>query len=361
MVQWLENQHSHKGVGVLSKRKKILTIVILTGTVAAGIAIWLCYRPQSVTLPEGSRLLLHDVTYGTNTIFRGTVAERLFARWLPNGGIRLGKLKLQKPAPSRLHHSNPHALNVWINAHSTNLKKLSGVLTSQVILIASNELGAAIENRLSAIYLEQRHNTPDHSAEGVVALHAYPRDGKLIDLIFIWENPTNGWQNLGSFSVDNPSQGTAESWIADTLPKTNRLFGLNVILDSAVLTTVTPKELGLKTTEIALRIEHSTTRKLNWQPLDLVARDGHGNFQMADSFAERNGRYRILVPAVAQDGVWKIEVTLAFNSRYRFEDLKIPLHHLGDSASLGLPIFSNQVAQIDFYVKPKAARGLRTK
>ena len=186
------------------KTKTWLWIVV--SVLAAAGAVWWLWRPQTITLDDGTKLKLVAVTYGKLHNFPGEQHQSL------------------------AFESTNDTLAVWIEQkHTTND-------WPNYQIYACDKSATACVGAYSQNARQLRRG-----GEGMVGilLDAFPRrQGKFYLRVLEW-NPQNGRQTIkNGFVISNPARGHFPAWFPDPLPNTQ--------VDDDLSVTLTRLEFGAK-------------------------------------------------------------------------------------------------------------------
>ena len=240
------------------KTKTWLWIVVAV-LAAAGAAWWL-WRPQTVTLNDGTKLKLVAVTYGKHHKFPGERYE------------------------SSVSDSTNDTLYVWIE------QRHKGNNYPNYSLWAYDQSATACVGVFARVF--PRHSRKNRRGDEMVGfqLDAFPRrQGKFYLRIQEWSRQ-NGRQNMqptikNGFVISNPARGRFPAWFPDPLPNTQEDGDLSVTLDRLEFGAKTrytrnpkaPNDPMNKAVLAAFQIQQNGKNATNWQPAQVETSDATGN------------------------------------------------------------------------------------
>ena len=218
----------------------------------AAAAVWWLWRPQTVTLEDGTKLKLVAVTYGKHQSSPG--ARYRFSEY----------------------DTTNDTLFVWIE------QKHKGNDWPNYQLWAYDKSATAC---VGAFSRNSHQIRPGVEMVGI-PLDAFPRrDGKFYLRVQEW-----GRQNIrqtvkNGFVISNPARGHFPNWSPDSLPNTQEDGDLSVTLNRLEFGAKTPYTRNLKKPSdpmnkgvlAAFQIQQNGQTATNWQPAQVITSDATGN------------------------------------------------------------------------------------
>jgi hypothetical protein len=263
---------------------------ILVVGIAVGAIVWLS-RPQVITLKDGTRMTLMEVSYGKHHVAPKIKSS---ARARSGGG---------------LIDTTNDTLVVWVLS-----EKKGNRAGPNDQLMVYDPANTACVSSWARDYTQIKNGT---TLEGFL-LDAYPkRDGKIVLRVAAYSNNGLGYQlSKGQFVIANPSRGPFPKWTAEPLPDTQSDGDLNVTL-TRLICGVEGFQRGSKNDPMnkavlaAFRTEQNGVVMTNWQPYRIAMSDATGNQIQNNSWSNRRENEEAVM--VYQWGLWPDEPTWKLN------------------------------------------------
>jgi hypothetical protein len=279
------------------KTKTLLWIVV--SVLAAAGAIWWLWRPQTITLNDGTKLKLVAVTYGKHHSFPGV-----------------------RNQSSTFDRTND-TLFVWIE------QKHKGDNWPNYQLFAYDKSATACVGAFS----RNSHQIRRGDEMVGIPLDAFPRrQGKFYLRIQEW-NQKNGQQTVkNGFVVSNPAHGHFPAWYPASLPNTQEDGDLSVTLDRLEFGAKMPYARNPKTQNdpmnkavlAAFQIQQNGKTATNWQPAQVVTSDATGNRTIGwcNSHWENDEEVTLYQYGLWPDEpAWKLRVEMSRTSGFNDDEL----------------------------------------
>jgi hypothetical protein len=232
------------------KTKTLLWIVV--SALAAAGAVWWLWRPQTITLNDGTKLKLVVVTYGKHHSFPGAQYE-----------------------PS-VSDSTNDTLYVWIEQ-----KHKDNNWPNYQLMVYDKAATACAGNSM----MTSRQIRPGDEIVGI-RLDAFPRrQGKFYLRIQEWNQQTGRQTVKNGFVISNPARGHFPAWLPEPLPNTQEDGDLSVTLNRLEFGAKTPYTRNPKAQNdpmnkgvlAAFQIQQNGKTATNWQPAQVETSDVTGN------------------------------------------------------------------------------------
>ena len=279
------------------KTKTLLWIVV--SVLAAGGAIWWLWRPQTITLDDGTKLKLVAVTYGKHHSFPG--------------------VRNQSSTVDRTNDT----LFVWIE------QKHKGDNWPNYQFFVYDKSATACVGAFS------RNSRQIRRGDEMVGipLDAFPRrQGKFYLRIQEW-NQKNGQQTVkNGFVISNPAHGHFPAWYPASMPNTQEDGDLLVTLDrlefgakmSYARNPKTQNDPMNKAVLAAFQIQQNGKTATNWQPAQVVTSDATGNRTIGwcNSHWENDEEVTLYQYGLWPDEpAWKLRVEMSRTSGFNDDEL----------------------------------------
>lgn len=212
-------------------RTRRLSLGVLLIVMVGGI-VWLALPrpgPQTVVLPDGSRLTLLKVTRGTNHVCRFDNRWQDFL--YPILPVKL-RVKLS-PRVMEWDSFNRDSVMVWFRRDGL---PSSALAATRLYLSVADEHGLESPLQLMAHTTRMMGSTPATTRTGTVAtqiggweLAGYPKRSSQFRVV-VYRPTDTQLSRVGEFRVSNPVRRKFPVWTAEALPVTRQTNGLAVTL-----------------------------------------------------------------------------------------------------------------------------------
>lgn len=270
-----------------------------------GLGTW-WKAPRSFRLPDGSRLTLREISYGTNVPVSGSLPERLLGNRIPAGGINLLGWKLRRPRELPLGFVGLGAappITAWLELSSAThtAQELQSRLHAREIIARSRD-GRQYANGYQGSSGGMSMILSANTVLWRVPISAFPRTEKEFALQL---RTGNGGEALGAayeFRIPNPSPVTPVALVSRPLPQTNQLGELQVILDEVQGTN--------NTASVGFRLRCPPALSHDWRMDECWIEDEEGNRQGMQSWSSSTEPSLQTSHGLPADKPWRIVATL---------------------------------------------------
>lgn len=224
-----------------ARRISILVLIVLL--VVAGIA-WLVAQwpqPQIISLPDGSRLTLLNVTYGTNHVCRfGNRLQDLLHPFLPP------KIRAKFPPRVTEFPTSSETLMIWLRYDATMINRAlrppfflavadengleTGLLAGANLTRTLSSQNAPAATPSGTLPVKKRLGRQTTSQISGWELREYPRRARQFTLRVYPVDINGDAAPVNDFLVRNPGPRRLPTWTAETLPARRLTNGLEIIL-----------------------------------------------------------------------------------------------------------------------------------
>ena len=285
------------------KTKSLLPGIVLVLLAAA--AVWWCWRPQTITLSDGTKLTLLRVEYGKHHKFPAVKAT----------GSARGR------GPTAFDTTN-NTLVVWILS-----RHKAGQWPSYQVLACDAAETACVGNWA-------RHSRQIRQGMEVmgIQLDAYPRHDRKFYLRFLNWGARGPQVAKGRMVISNPTRGYFPGWTPDSSPMTQSDGDLEVTLTRLVC--------GVRGfsggnnlsnapwTKAVLAAFHTAQKGVavtNWQPVQIETSDATGNHVVNNSWSNtRDGDEAVMTYQWGlwpDEPAWKLHVEFSRTSGFQDDEL----------------------------------------
>jgi hypothetical protein len=284
---------------------KSWTVALLLGVTVAFVIILNATPPSPVLLTDGTFVIFHSVTRGTNHVAHlGKMHQQLLAslpsKWVPR--------KWMKGMTVTTNITATNAVVVWV--HLSN-----GRGDLHYCVTDANGVGA----------FRSQFVTIPRWAEGLypLALQQWPRSADKIGITFYGENVR---EILGSIVINNPASSAIDPYIAQPLPAVDRNEELELTLVSLEVRpggkTFSSRAGNWWASRATFTVTENGSTNQDWVVHSLSLSDAGGNRRRSTGPRAWNGNvFEIFTdPLFLAEGAWKIEVDLTRSANFRPED-----------------------------------------
>ncbi len=282
----------------------VIGVVLLVMVIVATALLTNAPKKNVQLLADGSQLMLNRVMVANkNEFIHGRFLEKLADGLIPTNGAQLFSLKLNKP--TRLNFTAPLG-KTWLAAEfnliGTNIT--SHPLTKRTFyrqfrcMIRGDE-GIEYAQRFQArgfqSYADGYH--------GYILTSRFPRDSE-----WLWfrierresEDQGSPWISVAEFKTRNTTRPTIKPWLADPIPMTKSVKGMDVTLGEITVLTQpdSPRDISNYRVNLPLSVSSNGVTFTNWGAPYIRVEDASGNWD--NNFAS----HRSLDPG----HVWKLDM-----------------------------------------------------
>ena len=209
------------------RKRKLL--ILLCVTLAAGTAIWLAIplNRQSphewLDLPNGNRVSIGAVTYGTNHVV-GPPLARMISRFPTRLQVLATTLLGNRATIIQKHATPKPCLVVWLEWQTNSTVTVKPDYSQYFTALLADESGFVSGADAHVSF------PPWSQALESIAFEVFPRRAPRLKLCFFQHRQNTNAPCPGELFVENPVLSNHPEWEPDPLPATNRAGDLEVTL-----------------------------------------------------------------------------------------------------------------------------------
>ncbi len=289
------------------------TIIFTVAMIGIAVAVFVATRPpasQHQALPDGSILVLKRVTVSPKVeIVHGFVLERLFGNVIPAKGLHLLNLKLDRPTKQYFGSSSGSWLVAefqLVGPNATNNPFAKPAFSRQFRYVLHGDSGIEYVHEMWNLQFRPCRE----GLRGYVVANRFPRESPWLGIRVERrdsQNQPGPWHTVADFKIKNPAPAIVQPWVAQSVPTTQSLGGMDFILGQISVKTVPHlnNDIWNHMVHIPFEVRSNGILLTNWSAAYTHVEDATGNW---DLFAS----HRSLDPK----HVWKLETDFEMTSGF---------------------------------------------
>jgi hypothetical protein len=314
----------------------VATTTVIAVLAAAGVIYFNLSREQRIqSLPDGGKLVLTRLKYGTRNEFKhGKPWEKLLGDLIPTNGIGIAGLRLRRPNHDPVFtYGKPKLVAEFKLRIGPNKAGNHPLIDSRGPCCRCIISGADGVGYAESLWPNQFRAYRD-GYFGYVLSSRFPRDSEWLHLRIDQREPPQGpWHAVASFTIKNPTRPANLPWVAHVPSIMTTTNGMEFALGEVTVETQSVSESEFTNAPVLLpfRVRTNGLALTNWAAVDIEAEDATGNWDHLVSVPEpsRDWTPRRVWRLLDARAVWKLEVDFSPQADFAPENqftLQAPLN-----------------------------------